>query len=491
MSLNRIIKGSKTSFLLQIFSVLQPIVLVPFFIKHWGENQYGRWIIITSIVTYLSLLDLGGQNYIGNRLSFDFIKNRKEKFKTCLSESVSLFLFISLFALLAVFFFLFVILNLPIFINFISFEEKLIILFISSGFLLSIPSGIYVTVYRATGLFSRATAIGIYFKIITLLLSIIALSLSFSPLQYSVVLLSLNIILTIVILIDSRKIIIECKEIKISLLSAKKGIRYLRGALKFWLLSLSIALNQQGIILLIAYYFPPEMVVIYTTHKTVAGIINFIPTTLLPSFWTDLNYMWAEKKKELLKQFIFNSIKFIMFFSGVIALLIWLLLPQIFNLWLGKNTSIQYNIVFILFLQNFLYSGWYTSSWLLLSTNNHSTLTKWALINSITTMVLCFIIVIKFGLLGIVVTSLVCDIFFGAIKYPKLLSNLLSFSANDIYIVFAKVIFYLLPLMFSIYVSKYFILSHFYYSLINISIILLYTFLFVYLNLKKIRREFI
>ena len=67
--LKRLIQGIGANFLGQVINVASRVLLVPLFLTAWGAQVYGEWLILSSVVAYLSLTDLGGQLYIVNRLT--------------------------------------------------------------------------------------------------------------------------------------------------------------------------------------------------------------------------------------------------------------------------------------------------------------------------------------------------------------------------------------------------------------------------------------
>ncbi|MDO9584948.1 MAG: hypothetical protein Q7I93_00510, partial [Syntrophales bacterium] len=158
-TLHRLLLGVGSSGMSQVIAAAQPILLVPLFLRAWGADEYGRWLVLTALVSYFSLLDFGGQNYIGNLLAIDHARGKKEEFREKLSEGVSLFIFIALAVLILLVIVLFGLMNssLPVLGNLLSTKECWIILFLGSNFLISIPGGVYVTAYRSSGLFVRGT----------------------------------------------------------------------------------------------------------------------------------------------------------------------------------------------------------------------------------------------------------------------------------------------------------------------------------------------
>src|SRR3990172_4082748 len=87
----RLWRGFGSAALGQFIEVANVILLVPLFCRAWGAAKYGWWISLTALISYLSLLDFGGQNYIGNLLADSYIRKDEAQFRRWLSEGVSLF----------------------------------------------------------------------------------------------------------------------------------------------------------------------------------------------------------------------------------------------------------------------------------------------------------------------------------------------------------------------------------------------------------------
>ena len=94
----RLIQGIGANFLGQIINLASRVLLVPLFLTAWGAEVYGEWLLLTSIVAYLSLTDLGGQLYIVNRLTQAYAQGDIPLFRKILHTGLSLFLIIPLVA---------------------------------------------------------------------------------------------------------------------------------------------------------------------------------------------------------------------------------------------------------------------------------------------------------------------------------------------------------------------------------------------------------
>src|SRR6267378_1844389 len=88
----RLSLGIGSAALFQAVNAAQAVILVPLFLRAWGAEGYGQWLALTALISYLTLADLGGQNYIANLLAMSHARGDRERFQTTLSEAVSFFL---------------------------------------------------------------------------------------------------------------------------------------------------------------------------------------------------------------------------------------------------------------------------------------------------------------------------------------------------------------------------------------------------------------
>ncbi len=449
-TLRRLLIGIGSSGMSQVIAAAQPIFLVPLFLRAWGAEGYGRWLVLTAMVSYLSMLDFGGQNFIGNLLAIDYAQGKKEAFSKKLSEGVSLFLFIAFVVLVFLVILLFGLMNssLPILGNVLSSEERWIILFLGSNFLISIPAGVYVTAYRASGLFVRGTMIGNVLRIFHLTVSSFLLYHSASPLVYAVVFWIAGVVGTIVIVWDSRRVITACHHIRVGLAEAKRGKQYLQGALHFWILALSNGLNQQGVLLVLAVFASPATVALYATHRTAAGLVGYVGNILQAPLWPELSFMWAQNRREDLRKVLLLSISLVMLFSGVAALVMWVFLPFIYPAWTGKQLQIQPALFAVFLFQGALAAGWLTSGWSLLAANEHRILARWSLANAVVTVLLSFLLAPKHGAVGVALATLFGDMLCGLLIYPKLVAHFMNLTVWQVYRPILLVAFLLCTLIF-------------------------------------------
>jgi len=239
--------------LAQAVQAAQSILTVPFFIRAWGVDGYGRWVTLTAVVSYLFLFELGGQNYVTNVITIEYSRGNFDAVRAKLGEALSFFLTLGL----AVFGFLMVglvvALNvaLPLVGRPITESEAWVVVLLRANMLvLSVPAGLYVTIYRAARLYARGTMIGNYFRTFGIVLGIAVLVAGGSIVTYAATTFVSGLLLTIVVIVDSRRAVPQFTVpfVSASFYKASPGLVYLhalRGAvylIPFGLLVVAVSL---------------------------------------------------------------------------------------------------------------------------------------------------------------------------------------------------------------------------------------------------------
>jgi O-antigen/teichoic acid export membrane protein len=441
--------GIGSSGLGQLIGASQAILLVPLFLHSWGSNGYGQWIALTAMISYLGLLDLGGQSYLGNLLTIDYAKDDLKGFTKKLSEGVSFFSFLSAGVVILLAALLF---GLPLATG-QALENMLpghnnawAILALAGSVLLAIPAGVYVTTYRATGLFARGMMVGNLLRFVELVFYIAMLVLKVPAEAYAAGLLAAAVFRTFFIILDSRRHIPVSREIKINLGLAWQGRTYLKGSLQFWILALATTLNQQAVLIIITAVINPLAVVTYATHRTAAGIIGYISSFVQAPLAPELSVLWARQRQKDLQEAVLLSVKFVLLASLLAGLFLWVSLPVIYPFWTGKTLNFDPLLLGIFIFQMVLASAWSTLGWPLLATNNQKAPAFWTTANALLTIILAVILAPGFGVLGVACATLLGDIICGFAVYPALCARILSLPLRTIYQAIFAVCIAVLPL---------------------------------------------
>jgi O-antigen/teichoic acid export membrane protein len=68
---NRVLSGLSANAISQVQNIVAQLSAVPVFLACWGADQYGQWLLMSAIPTYIALADLGVGTAVSNQLLVD------------------------------------------------------------------------------------------------------------------------------------------------------------------------------------------------------------------------------------------------------------------------------------------------------------------------------------------------------------------------------------------------------------------------------------
>ena len=72
--IRRIISGLGLSSAIIMVTMVGQILTVPILLTRWGAQIYGEWLTLTALAGTLSMLNLGVQSYVTNRLIAYYVR---------------------------------------------------------------------------------------------------------------------------------------------------------------------------------------------------------------------------------------------------------------------------------------------------------------------------------------------------------------------------------------------------------------------------------
>src|SRR5215203_3943853 len=154
---HRFLKGLGASSIGQVINLATKVLLPPLFLRAWGADVYGEWLVLSSFVTYLSLTDMGGQYYIVNRLTQAYAQQDLSLFRRVLHTGLAIFLLMPTAVFLL--FTSAILIVPPQSILPIQKTDHQIVFWVLAilafQFVFSLPEGVLLGIYRAVGLLPR------------------------------------------------------------------------------------------------------------------------------------------------------------------------------------------------------------------------------------------------------------------------------------------------------------------------------------------------
>lgn len=394
----------------QILNFAIRLLLVPLFISIWGLENYGYWLTLTSLSSWISLTDLGGQLYYQNSMNIAWTQKRFNDFQSILTSGLVFF-----FSIAVSFTVLFGILlfSLP-FGHWFHYEAlggnigNLIILIVAVKIVLSLPYGIILGIFRIVE--KQATSV-MYVNLtllIQLLLSVTALMLKGSMF----VLAAIEIIPLIIVMFISGFHIKRLMPESFKFLSAKHfSLDIIKTSIKpslhFFIIQVSTSLIIQGCTLITARVLGPAEVVVFNSLRTVANMFSQFIGVLSHSAWPELTRLHAQKENRKLFD-IYAHIANLLFIAGLTYFCFlnhWG--EYLFNIWMRGKVEYFPMTMFLISLLVVLNSVWTFGSYMLMATNQHTAFSKKQLVVNFVALIL-FAIGVKFyglnaGIAGLII----------------------------------------------------------------------------------------
>ncbi|HYI76896.1 MAG TPA: hypothetical protein VEW65_04700 [Chryseolinea sp.] len=284
----RLISGSVASWAQIIANIAAQIVLVPIYLNYWSVETYGVWLAIQGIMSALSMLDLGHQNFMG----YEFLRIGKQNIPALskyLWSAVTVSVCISVVQVLLAVIFLFsgiltFLLGSP--------ETELIY---SAGvalivqailwLLLVTVSGLMVRVVAAFGYFPRTAWWGFFYTIVTAVSPLVAVVFGADLLMASLALAVGSVTLGLFLYIDLFRLL-KKERIRFAKPSFPLGYSNFKKSLPLLGKSLFENVRQQGVRLVLAPLAGPVALAAFSTMRTGANValqgLNTIVNPIVP-----------------------------------------------------------------------------------------------------------------------------------------------------------------------------------------------------------------
>ena len=421
----RLIQGIGANFLGQIISLASRVLLVPLFLTAWGVKVYGEWLLLSSMVAYLSLADLGGQLYIVNRLTQAYALGDLPQFRKTLHTGLALFLILPLAVFLG---FLGLMLVFPpgslLQITITSRQVVFLVLAILAfQFVFSLPQGILLGVYRSVGLLPRGVMLTNIMQLLALIL--VALGLWLHGGLPAIACLQLLPYLGVG-LVDGWDLNRRFPQFRLfSLRDAdlSLGLTFIRPSLHFFGIQLSQAFSIQGTVLVVGMLLGSVQVVVFSTMRTIVNLIRSFFELPSHAAWPELTRLDAQGEEE--KFFLlFRAI----FRATLIAAVIFMAIfhfwgENIYHVWLRKTVPYQQRVMDLFLIYMGEYLVWFTCCHPLMATNRHRTLAKMLLVSSLLNLGLAYLGGWHLGLPGVILGMIAGDLLLPFWFVPYLLNR--------------------------------------------------------------------
>jgi O-antigen/teichoic acid export membrane protein len=410
--IKRLFRGIGANFLGQLINISSRIVLVPLFLLAWGADIYGEWLLLSSLVAYLSLSEMGAQLYIVNRMTQAYAQRDNDQFCKILHTGLAIFLIIPI-----VVFVIFVAvigwINPATWLHITQTGHGTVVLvlaILAFQIAISLPQSVLLRVYFAVEMLPRGVMLINLMQLMSLIFLAGGLWRRWGMVPIAIIqLIPYGLTAGMAIFDLNRKFpqfkILSLREADFSL-----GLSFIKPSFHFFLIQLGQAFSLQGTVLVVGVVAGPLQVVLFSTMRTIVNLIRSFLDQLSHAAWPEMTRLDAQADidkflalfRVILRSTLMAAIFFITifhFYGG-----------YIYNLWLRKTVPFEQPVMdlFLIYMGQFIF--WLTCSHPLQATNRHHTLAKVLFISSILTIALAYLGGRHLGLPGIVLGMIIGDL---------------------------------------------------------------------------------
>lgn len=422
---NRMVKGLVATFLGRLINLASRILLVPLFLKAWGVNVYGEWLLLTSITAYLSLTDFGGQLYIVNRLTQAYAHNDIPLFRKVLHTGMALFLILPFMAFVT--FITLVLLIPPELLLPISKTEHTVVILVLAvlafQFVFTMPQGILLGIYRAVGMLPRGVMLGNLILFLQLALVSGGLWLSGGMIWIACLQILPFLLIALIAVFDLSKRFPQFKIVSLKDFELATGRAFIIPSLHFFLIQIAQAVSIQGTILVVGALFDPVKVVLFSTLRTISRTMSQLLGMLAHSAWPEMTRLDAVQHPDKLKILFRAILRSTLAGATVFICVFHFFGSEIYHLWLGTAVEYRQELMDLFLVYILQYIFWSACAYLLMATNRHHTLSKILFFSSFFSITLAYVGGRYFGLTGVITGMIIGDLAIPFWAVPRLLKK--------------------------------------------------------------------
>lgn len=399
----RIIRGIGANMIGWTINFISKIALVPLFLKMWGVDLYGEWVLLSSVVAYLSLTDLGGQLYIINNLTQLYSKGKYKEYKKVLASGLLLYSILPICVYL-IFILVVYTININLILNFPLSNStliKTILSILAFQIVVSLPYGILIGIYRTVGKLPKGVMLANAAQLLLILLTMAGLWFGGGMIMVASLQLLPFFLVTLLALPELISLIPETNTLPLKQAKLSTIRTFINPSLHFFSIKLSQALTIQGQVILVGMLLAPPQVVLFSTQRTIVYLVRQVLDTLANSSFPEITRLDAQESHQELCSLFRGILRTTMVSAISILFVLHLFGAELYSLWVQNKIAFDQTLFDLLLLYIFQFVFWGGCMNVLMATNNHRFLSKLLVVSAIISLVISFLLGSYFGLRGI------------------------------------------------------------------------------------------
>lgn len=430
--LERVLKGIGALSASGVANFLFHVIVVPFAISAWGADKYGEWIVLSGLVAFLRLSDLGFQTHVVNRLCAAYAHGDRRDFRRVLDSGLRIQLALGavLLAFAGIVIWVIPLRELLDFRTTSGLDLRLATLFLTAELLFTVPMGIIAGVYRATGRLARGALVAAVQRLGLLVLTVVLVLNHSLFVSLAAGRLVLAIGLTLWILRDIHRLdpwIGEGPDI----VDWRFGLSMIAPGLLFLLVPIADYVSTRVVTFIIQRSVSGAEVSRFVTHRTITNFPRMCGNFVALALWPELTALGALGDKVRLRRLHEIATERTVAGLGVAALAMVPLLPWVYPLWTNGKLALDPWAMGLLLLETVIWGAWHFSTTFLLALNRQHFVGLILLFGASVTAATALVLAPTLGTLGGAIAVLVGNLSVPAWLLPLIAARELDISSRE------------------------------------------------------------
>ncbi len=400
----RLLKGFGAQAVGQAVSLTSRLVLVPFFLRSWGVDVYGQWVVLASFVAYLQLTDLGGQFYIVNLLTQSAARKDFRRFRSILHTGLALFIVLPAAAVVLISFV----------VSRLQFERWIGIpaghhaamtattVILALQYAIALPAGLLLGVYRSIGMLARGVIFAAATQALQAVLTVAGLLQHASMPLVAVLQLLPWLVVALVVAFDLAAIL-EIPVLSFDNVNRSLAISFLKPSLQFLSIQLSFATLAQGTVLLVSGSLGPFAAVVFTTLRTMTNAIRTAVAMIVNTVWPELTRLEAVGNIANATRAFQVTLRTTLVAATLLATVLHLTAAPLYRHWTGGRLPFEEKLFDLFLVYTMIGIVWQTCGNFLMSVNRHAKYSGALALSTVWGIASAFIGARFWGLEGVVI----------------------------------------------------------------------------------------
>ncbi len=382
------------------------------FLYTWGAPVYGEWLLLTSLVAYLSLTDFGSQAYIINQLTKAAVRKNVGLYRKILNTGLMLFLVFPV-AIVLIFVAIAALVPPQAYLN-ISQTSRVVatwvLLLLGMQVAISLPQGLLLGVYRSIGMLARGVMWANATAVLQLIFTAAALWMGAGMITIAVLQVVPYLLISALVQGDLRRMLKAQGMISVRHVDMRLGVSFIRPSLHFFSIQLSQSLAIQGTVLVVGVLLGSIQVVVFSVLRTVANVGKQLLGLIANTVWPELTRLDTERDHRKLLALFRVMLRSSLVGAATLTIVFYYFGGEIIGLWLGGTIPYDRALMTLFLIYMVQSVFWTVCGNLLMAVDRHHNYSRALLVSSVAAVVLAWIGGRQFGLLGVVVGVLAADL---------------------------------------------------------------------------------